>query len=48
MESAAFCYRDEVLPLMDEVRTACDALETMTSPQYWPFPTYGKLLFGIQ
>ena len=48
VESAAFCYRDEVLPLMDEVRTACDALETMTSPQYWPFPTYGKLLFGIQ
>ena len=47
VESAAFCYRDEVLPLMDEVRTACDALETMTSPQYWPFPTYGKLLFGI-
>ena len=48
VESAAFCYRDEVLPLMDEVRTTCDALETMTSPQYWPFPTYGKLLFGIQ
>ena len=48
VESAAFCYRDEVLPLMAEIRTACDALETMTSPQYWPFPTYGKLLFGIQ
>ena len=38
----------EKLDVESAARTACDALETMTSPQYWPFPTYGKLLFGIQ
>jgi glutamine synthetase len=24
-----------------------DLLETMTDTSVWPFPTYGKLLFGI-
>ena len=46
-EEAAAYYRDVILALMDELRSSCDELETMTSPTYWPFPTYGKLLFGI-
>ena len=45
-ETAAF-YRDVILHQMEELRNSCDELETITSPQYWPFPTYGKLLFGI-
>ena len=46
-EEAAAYYRDVILTRMEKLRASCDALETMTSPQHWPFPTYGKLLFGI-
>jgi len=41
-------YKDEILPLMEEIRTAGDALETVTPAAEWPFPTYGELLFGIR
>ncbi|MDO4466368.1 MAG: glutamine synthetase III [Bacillota bacterium] len=40
--------RDEILPAMDALRTPCDALERIVDAKCWPFPTYGKLLFGIQ
>ena len=40
--------RDEVLPAMSELRTACDRAETLTAEDYWPFPTYGDLLFGVR
>ena len=39
--------RDEVLPKMAELRAFCDEAETLTSAEYWPFPTYGDLLFGV-
>ena len=45
-ESAAI--RDVLLAKMDELRVACDEAETMTAKQYWPFPTYGDLLFGVK
>jgi glutamine synthetase len=32
---------------MAELRTACDKAETLTARSYWPFPTYGDLLFGV-
>ena len=47
LEEAAAFYRDVILHQMEELRNSCDELETITSPNYWPFPTYGKLLFGI-
>ncbi|SUO03548.1 glutamine synthetase [Faecalicoccus pleomorphus] len=46
-EKAAFFVRDTILPCMDALRKPCDVLETMTDDKVWPFPTYGKLLFGI-
>ena len=33
---------------MASLRKPCDELEVITSNSDWPFPTYGKLLFGIQ
>ena len=30
-----------------ELRESADALETLTGKTYWPYPTYGKLLFDI-
>lgn len=40
--------RDKLLPLMTELRAAADTAETLTSAKYWPFPTYGDLLFGVK
>ena len=45
-ESAAI--RDTVLPKMGELRLACDEAETLTAKKYWPFPTYGDLLFSVR
>ena len=40
--------RDVVLPKMDALRAPCDEAETCTAEEYWPFPTYGDLLFGVK
>ena len=39
--------KDDVIPAMDELRSYCDKLELETASDYWPFPTYGDLLFGV-
>ena len=39
--------RDCLLPKMAELRAGCDEAETLTAASYWPFPTYGDLLFGV-
>ena len=39
--------RDTLLPKMAQLRANCDEAETMTAASYWPFPTYGDLLFGV-
>ncbi|MBQ9848574.1 MAG: glutamine synthetase III [Clostridia bacterium] len=41
-----FC-RDELLPLMAELRRAADEAETLTERSFWPFPTYGDMLYYI-
>ena len=43
----AFHIRDILLNRMAELRTLCDEAETLTAASYWPFPTYGDLLFGV-
>ena len=40
--------RDAVLAEMSALRAVCDEAETMTAEKYWPFPTYGDLLFGVR
>ena len=44
----AAAIRDKVLPKMGELRLPCDQAETLTPRKYWPFPTYGDLLFGVR
>ena len=43
----AFHIRDVVLGNMDALRALCDEAESITAESYWPFPTYGDLLFGV-
>ena len=40
-------YRNTVFALMDELRKIGDAMETKTSAAYWPYPSYGEILFGV-
>ncbi|MBD9218710.1 MAG: glutamine synthetase type III [Clostridiales bacterium] len=44
----ALYYKDVIIPAMDAVRTPADKLELITAKKYWPFPTYGDLLFGVR
>ena len=48
VESEGYMIRDNVLTKMGELRLACDEAETMTAKKYWPFPTYGDLLFSVK
>ena len=41
-------YKDTVKAQMEDLRKACDKLETETAADYWPFPTYGELLFAVR
>jgi len=47
-EETAKHYSREVLPKMQTVREYADRLETITAKEYWPFPTYSDLLFGVR
>ncbi len=40
--------RDELLAKMAALRVAADEAEMFTDKKYWPFPTYGDLLFGVR
>lgn len=40
--------RDELLAKMAALRVAADEAEMLTDKKYWPFPTYGDLLFGVR
>ena len=45
---ASYVIRDVVLQKMAELRVVCDEAESITADKYWPFPTYGDLLFGVR
>ncbi len=44
--AAAYC--NSVLPIMEELRAAVDEMETLVPTDLWPYPNYGKLLFGVK
>ncbi len=39
--------RDSILPKMEDLRRYVDEAEMLTGEKYWPFPSYGKLLFSV-
>ena len=41
-------YKSDVFMKMQSLRASVDAAETVTSAKYWPFPSYGELLFGVR
>ena len=38
----------DLLPDMAALRQVCDETETLVGRKYWPFPTYGDLLFSVK
>jgi glutamine synthetase len=44
-EGHARHFKEAVLPPMQEVRTAADALEGLVADDLWPLPTYQEMLF---
>ena len=41
-------YKDVIKSQMEALRASCDKLETETAAEFWPFPTYGELLFAVR
>ena len=48
VKQESYAIRDSILPKMGELRAVADEAETLTADKYWPFPTYGELLFGVR
>ncbi|MDO5153013.1 MAG: glutamine synthetase III [Eubacteriales bacterium] len=44
----SYAIRDTLLGKMAALRAVADEAETQTAKKYWPFPTYGELLFGVR
>lgn len=42
----AMSYKDSVVTAMNNVRSVVDELELNTARSFWPYPTYGELLFS--
>ena len=43
-----YAIRDKVLPTMENLREACDQAEMIVAKEYWPYPSYGEMLFGVK
>ena len=41
-------YKDVVIPDMNALRDFVDELETICAREYWPYPGYGEILFGVR
>ncbi len=46
LEEAKY-YRNTVFEIMGRLRELGDAMERKTSAEYWPYPSYGEILFGV-
>ena len=45
--SMAKSYREDVIPVMDDLRAAVDALEVITPSEKWPVPAYSDIIFNV-
>ena len=47
MEQCAHYYYDAVVPAMNHLREPADLLEMLVDKSYWPFPSYGDMIFEV-
>ena len=43
----AKAYKAKVIPAMETLRTSVDAMEENVSARFWPYPSYGDLMFRV-
>ena len=46
-DEVATFFHDEVLSLMEQIRSAVNEAEVLIPAKYWPYPTYSQLLFSV-
>ena len=46
-QTADYC-RDVIIPAMSALRRVADEIETLVGEKYWPYPTYGRMLFAVE
>lgn len=46
-EAIAIYCKDTVIPAMKKLRAPADEIESLVGNKYWPYPTYGELLFYV-
>ena len=46
-EESSFYYKNTVEAKMTALRRYVDEMETITSSEYWPLPTYGDMMFKV-
>ncbi len=46
-EKSARFFADKVIPVMQTMRAYADEMELNTAKSFWPFPTYGDILFSV-
>ena len=48
VQERAMSFRKDVFENMEEVRKYADELETIVDRDFWPYPTYGEILFSVK
>ncbi len=48
VEEQSCAVRDAILGRMEELRKVCDRAETITAKEFWPYPSYGDILFSVR
>ncbi len=46
-QTTADYYKDTIIPAMNKLRKIADEIETLVGEKYWPYPTYGRMLFAV-
>ncbi|MGN0526504.1 MAG: glutamine synthetase III [Acutalibacteraceae bacterium] len=47
-DKAAVFYRDNIIPVMEELRACVDEMETLCPSDKWCYPSYGQILFSVR
>lgn len=47
VKAKAEFYSKKIIPVMNEIRWLADEAETITDSKYWPYPSYGEILFRV-
>ncbi len=47
-DAASFYYKNNIIPIMNDLRDAVDEMETLCPSDKWCYPSYGDLLFSVK